>query len=51
LRDEWEFDGEDEDVVREEEIESIADDGADVTGIEMQRMVRDNWLEFISRVH
>ncbi len=48
LRDEWEFDVEDEDV-EDEGIEGIAEDGADVNGIEMQTMVRDNWLEFISR--
>jgi hypothetical protein len=51
LNDEWEFD-EDEAATSEGDEwlhEQIAEDGADVDGIEMQKMVRDNWLEFTSR--
>jgi len=50
LKDEWEFDDDDdEEIAHEEEEEEIADDGDDVGGAEFQAMVRNNWLEYVSR--
>ena len=50
LKDEWEFDDNDDEEQHVEEEERIADDGDDVSGAEFQQMVRDNWLEYASRV-
>jgi hypothetical protein len=50
LNDEWEFDEVDNVKDNPPHLEEeIADDGDDVGGAEFQAMVRDNWLEFVSR--